>query len=732
MKRVLFLLLCLCSCFVSNAQLLNNNILIKQTGYPETLPALSELNYEFTSDTKHHVARVDSPMVITLNIPDSYTINWAIIESSSIHKPAGDTIRGDTIATGTTNQITWTPTDAHFGKSYDVTVDASWGSGGLSRWLGRHTIRDVLDSIYDEADPAITVFDLSSASGFYTSPPATNRVIFKGVRTSGSMNIANWAGVRIQIQTDAGTPAQIGGSGGNLRLRYGNRGLVIDGCTDPDTLYALTVTPSTAIDAVTIESGASGESFTDSITVCGVLGLGDGTFSSGATTGFHISAYQTGPNPGQSSTHLYGYKLFNCRAQGVQNEGFYLNWTRDYEGHTQLFWPTYYYLYADSCGWDGFQPGNSDSVEVHNLYVTNSGLAVNPAQYSDFSINGVSGWFHHIQMIDGHKGFTGSTGVHHGGVHIFDTYVHGVFDDPGGTVPHNWYRLGDNSDFAPDSTVDFAIYRSTFDTFESPWTAFCNGCDETQGDSLRFQSSEYDEENSYPGTAYTAPVANWISKTDTLYTRHWLADFDSAGYRTFGSVPFHAIYNFAGLGANNSDADTVAIKDDTKSTTNESYSVGPSGVVVIAVNGDLGGPPTLTSTQYWGFKSGSTSKITNQTVTGTNILGNAILSSADFSDATPAGIRFENLPIGTYNVEVYSLRTGTATTRTTQVSVNGGSTVDITSNNSGTNDVLTSKVQGTHYALFSDITITDGVIYLLFDPIGTGFCYVNAIELTKQ
>lgn len=195
---------------------------------------------------------------------------------------------------------------------------------------------------------------------------------------------------------------------------------------------------------------------------------------------------------------------------------------------------------------------------------------------------------------------------------------------------------------------------------------------------------------------------------------------------------FSALYNIGGTGADPAVSGTISVWDESKSTTNEDYGVlGGNGVTVIAVNGELDGPPTIASGQYWGFKSGNTTKSSQQTVTGTNVLDNSVLDSFWFSESTPCGMRFENIPNGTYTIEVYSLRTGEVTTRTTQVSWQGGSTKDIVSNDTDTADVLTSKVDLDHYAIFTGVTVSDGTLYGLFDPLATGFCYLNAIEITQ-
>lgn len=196
---------------------------------------------------------------------------------------------------------------------------------------------------------------------------------------------------------------------------------------------------------------------------------------------------------------------------------------------------------------------------------------------------------------------------------------------------------------------------------------------------------------------------------------------------------FSALYNFGGAGTDPAVSGSISVWDESKSTTNEDYGVlGSNGVTVIAVNGTAGGPPTLSdANQYWGWKSGNTVKAYSQTLTGTNVLDNNMLNSYWFADSSEAGIRFEDLPNGTYTVEVYSLRTGTATTRTTQVSWNGGSTKDIVANDSDTADVLATKVDLDHYAIFTGIVITDGVLYGLFDPLTTTYCYLNAIQITQ-
>lgn len=502
---------------------------------PETLPALTAIPYTFTSDVKHHLARVDSPMVITLGIPGSYTINWAIIESESVHKPSGDTIRGDTLASGTGNTINYTFDDSHFSKSYDVAVDASWGYGGLSRWLGRRTIRSVLDSIYDEADPAVTTYDLSSASGFYTSPPATNRVIFKGSRASGSMYINNWVGVRVQFQTTAGTPAELTGNDGRLRIGSGNHNLHFDGCTDPDTLYAVSIHPTNLTDAVGVEPGALSTDFTDSVTFCGIYAYGLGApFNSGPGTAFHIAAYQDGPNPGISPSLLGGYHVFNCRAGFVQNEDLYMGWTRDREGRTILFKPRYHNIYMDTCGWDNFQPGNSQQVEAHDLTMVGSGQLDNSNQYSTVSFNGVSGDFYHLYFGGGHKGFTGSTGHYYGNINLIHSYITSKPYDYGEALEYNWYRLGDGT-FQPDSTVYFFMQGVTIDSDTDPIGFYCNGCVPSEGDSLNYKYTGLIT----PQNNYTEPTGTFLANTPEL-TTHWLYDFDSAGYRSYGEPGLQA------------------------------------------------------------------------------------------------------------------------------------------------------------------------------------------------
>lgn len=193
---------------------------------------------------------------------------------------------------------------------------------------------------------------------------------------------------------------------------------------------------------------------------------------------------------------------------------------------------------------------------------------------------------------------------------------------------------------------------------------------------------------------------------------------------------FYALYNFGGMGTDPEVPGTISVWRDLKSTSNIDYGVlGANGVTVIQVNGDLDPPPVLDDGDYMGWKTSDTSQSDSQTVTGSNLYNNDVLNSFFFSQTTPAGLRFEGLPNGTYTIRAISLRTGIGSTRTTRFNFNGGSNIDVQSNTPDTNDVLTSFSE--HIAQVTGLVISDGVLYIEIAPVTGGFAYINGLEIIQ-
>jgi len=193
---------------------------------------------------------------------------------------------------------------------------------------------------------------------------------------------------------------------------------------------------------------------------------------------------------------------------------------------------------------------------------------------------------------------------------------------------------------------------------------------------------------------------------------------------------FYALYNFGGIGADPEVTGTISVWRDLKSTSNIDYGVlGDNGVTVIQVNGDLDPPPILNDGDYMGFKTGLTNQSGAQTVTGTNLYNNDVLNSYFFSQTTPAGLRFEGLPNGTYTIRAISLRTGVSEDRQTRFNFNGGSNIDVESNTAGTNNVLTSFSE--QIAQVTGLVISDGVLYIEIAPISGDFAYINGLEIIQ-
>lgn len=462
----------------------------------------------------HNVARAGESYNGVIGVSNDYTISWEVIDSITL----------STRVSGIGNSIVYTFLESDLGRAFDVKIIVSWGSGSVERYL-RRQIRYVSYPVFNPSDPDVTVIDVSTDPGFHTSPPATHKVLFTGVRASGSMNINGWsiASETIVIQNQ-----------GQVQLLdqfvfgHSSHNIILDGCCDNSIQYGFLVDKAVGTgDTMVIAPGQYGNTdYSDNILLAGVRAEhGNATF--------HILPTQSDPDTSGVDpqgtypvTQLDGFRICNCYSYLSNTEAYYIGFTRDYQGYSELSNLIIHHCVAYQPGWDGFQPGNAVGVELHNCEIYSPGQRMNGAQWSGISTNGFTGIMHHCLIDDAFNAITGSTGRNHGGYHIFRNKITSTRTQETTANYHCWNRLGDNypTSIAP---VDLAIYRNEFDTDGYPFETFLSFGGQPEVAGLNF----YFENNTQANASYPQPTLNYTYFVANGYTEHFMAQYDFDGYK---------------------------------------------------------------------------------------------------------------------------------------------------------------------------------------------------------
>lgn len=529
LKKLLLLSLCFLAAYSADAQVASFwlSTSAKYEGIsPSAISSFSYTQYRWGVPDIHNVARAGEVYNGVIGLGNNYDIDWAIISvPDEEHAP-----RGDTIASGTGNNVIYTfPIDS-LGKSYDIAIDVSWGTGSLSRYI-RRGIVTVSYPVFKATDPDVAVIDVSTI-GYSTSLPAVasgkNKILFTGTLSAAAWYANGWEadnGGWLVIQADSAAQVSFLNQG---KFGYGCHKIILDGATNPSRDYGFHFEKDdTEQDSfVIVPGGPTGDgggtgNYSDSIQVISCLAtLG--------STGFHVLPPDVGPDGPPQATQIHHIIFANCLALNTAHEGYYLGYTRDYQGYAEVNGLKVYYCIARFCGWDGFQPGNGVNVELHNIHADRCGQAVNTAQYSGISCNGFSGYLYNFRVDSMYICISGSTGRYHGNTYVFNGYLDSELDqgDLGATAHHNWFKLGD-AGVNPPTVKDFFIYQVVFDlpAGNEVWGTYPEGPTTEQRLNAQFvDNTIVSGDPPLPAQTY------WI---DAGFTKHWLSEYDIDGYRTF-------------------------------------------------------------------------------------------------------------------------------------------------------------------------------------------------------
>lgn len=183
--------------------------------------------------------------------------------------------------------------------------------------------------------------------------------------------------------------------------------------------------------------------------------------------------------------------------------------------------------------------------------------------------------------------------------------------------------------------------------------------------------------------------------------------------------PVNAILSFGGTGSQPGVTTIYEIWDDSKATTTEIYTL-QGNVALHALN---------TASNYWGFTA-SGSKSGTQASSGTNIYPNTYLTDFWFVENKNVDNKIVGLnPAKTYTIKFGGLRTGTATLRTTIITI-GGTSISKTSNCSTSTACF--PLEANKHVFNGVAPNGSGEITFNVNQNSTQFGYVNVIEIIQE